>query len=164
MAKELKHHELSWLADNKNIQLFAVTATFIGLKPIGLGGGMKDRTCYEYRKRVLPKIQKCLCRHRDHWEAVIPITDLYTYEYDQGSLFKKLNSRNPVHHIHGIVPVQRDRMHKIYDPETGTFSERLIKDIKSLNTVRSFDIRLIESGNEIAWLNYMQKGKRWNSE
>jgi hypothetical protein len=138
---------------------FTVTVTFKNLEPIEASEGYKKAAIYEYEKRVLMKIKKRLCRLSSKWNSVIPIEYFIQYEYDQGSFFKPLSSRNNPHHIHGVFPVPKRLAHRIYDFENSHLDQRLNKDLQSLHRVSTFLIEPLRSGESDAWLNYILKGK-----
>ena len=150
---------LNWMVSNDEWIKFTVTVTFKNLEPIEASEGYKKAATYEYEKRVLTKIKKRLCRLSSKWNSVIPIEYFIQYEYDQGSFFKPLSSRNNPHHIHGVFPVLKSLAHRIYDFENSHLDQRLNKDLQSLHRVSTFLIEPLRSGESDAWLNYILKGK-----
>ena len=150
---------LNWMVSSDDWITFTVTVTFKNLEPIEASEGYKKAAIYEYEKRVLTKIKKRLCRLSSKWNSVIPIEYFIQYEYDQGSFFKPLSSRNNPHHIHGVFPVPKSLAHRIYDFENSHLDQRLNKDLQSLHRVSTFLIEPIRSGESDAWLNYILKGK-----
>ena len=150
---------LNWMVSNDDWITFTVTVTFKNLEPIEASEGYKKAAFYEYEKRVLTKIKKRLCRLSSKWNSVIPIEYFIQYEYDQGSFFKPLSSRNNPHHIHGVFPVLKSLAHRIYDFENSHLDQRLNKDLQSLHRVSTFLIEPLRSGESDAWLNYILKGK-----
>jgi len=150
---------LNWIVSNDDWITFTVTVTFKNLELIEASDGYKKAAIYEYEKRVLTKIKKRLCRLSSKWNSVIPIEYFIQYEYDQGSFFKPLSSRNNPHHIHGVFPVPKSLAHRIYDFENTHLDKRLNKDLQSLHRVSTFLIEPLRSGESDAWLNYILKGK-----
>jgi hypothetical protein len=152
-------HLLEWMVNNEKWITFTVTVTFKNLEPFEASEGYKKAALYEYKKRVLNKIKKRLCRLSSKWNRVIPIEYLVQYEYDQGSFFKPVPSNNQPHHIHGVFPVPKELASRIYDFEANCLDKRLFKDLGSLKHVSTFLIEPIRINESTAWLKYMLKDK-----
>ena len=155
-------HLLEWMVSNDDWMTFAVTVTFKNLEPLEASEGYKKAALYEYKKRVLNKIKKRLCRLSSKWNRVIPIEYLVQYEFDQGSFFKPVPSKNQPHHIHGVFPVPKEFASRIYDFENSCLDHRLFKDLNSLKRVSTFLIEPLRVDESSAWLNYMLKDKLLN--
>ena len=151
--------ELSWILGSGEWVPFAVTVTFKGLVPYEANDGMKKATDYEYRKRVLNKVRRKLCRSSSKWNQVLPIDYFRQYEYEQGSFFKLVPKANSPHHIHAFLPIRKDLANRIFDFEKGLLDERLEKDLRSIVTVSSFLIEPVRNDEAEAWARYMLKGK-----
>lgn len=121
--------------------------------------GMRKATDYEYRKRVLNKVRRRLCRSGSKWNEVLPIDYFRQYEYEQGSFFKPVPKSNSPHHVHAFLPVRKHLASRIFDFENDLLDERLQKDIRSIVTVSSFLIEPVLAGESEAWIRYMLKGK-----
>ncbi len=154
-----KKQEYEWIVNDPKYITLAITVTFKDLVPIYSGSGMRLATEYEYDKRVLNKVKKCLCRLRKHGDKVLPIPDFRFYEYDQTSFFKGVSNSQTPHHIHGILPIPTHLIARIIDIDTGNLNERLKKDLKSLSKVSTFLIEPLRRENAKAWLHYMLKDK-----
>lgn len=151
--------EMSWILESDEWIPFAVTVSFKGLVPYEARDGMKKATDYEYRKRVLNKVRRRLCRSGSKWNEVLPIDYFRQYEYEQGSFFKPVPKSNSPHHVHAFLPVRKNLASRIFDFENDLLDERLQKDIRSIVTVSSFLIEPVRAGESEAWIRYMLKGK-----
>ena len=151
--------ELSWILESGEWVPFAVTVSFKGLVPYEANDGMKRATDYEYRKRVLNKVRRKLCRSSSKWNQVLPIDYFRQYEYEQGSFFKPVPKANSPHHIHAFLPIRKVLASRIFDFEKGLLDERLEKDLRSIVTVSSFLIEPVRTDEAEAWARYMLKGK-----
>jgi hypothetical protein len=151
--------ELNWILESDEWIPFAVTVTFKGLVPYEARDGMKKATDYEYRKRVLNKVRRRLCRSGSRWNEVLPIDYLRQYEYEQGSFFKPVPKSTSPHHIHAFLPIKKHLAGRVFNFEKGLLDERLEKDLRSIVTVSSFLIEPLRVGEAEAWARYMLKGK-----
>ena len=151
--------ELSWILRSDEWIPFAVTVTFKGLVPYEANEGMEKATDYEYRKRVLNKVRRRLCRSGSNWNQVLPIDYFRQYEYEQGSFFKPIPRANSPHHIHAFLPVRKNLASRIFDFEKGLLDGRLEKDLRSIVTVSSFLIEPVRTDEAEDWARYMLKGK-----
>lgn len=143
-----------WLKDDPDVSLFTITVTFKNLNTFVEGS--KRRVETEYTKRVLAKVKKLLCRRRND-EALL-VDWLYKYEKDELSLFKRVGNRT-VMSIHGFLVIDKKLSSKIW--VNGSLSERLRKDIASIDTVDSFLIEPLRRGESYSWFNYVRKGKKF---
>lgn len=159
--KNLNYKELEWVTSSPDWTCFASTVTFKDLVPYETSNGMKLRTLYEYRKRVLGKIKKRLTRSSSKWDSVLPI-DYAQYEYEQGSFFKPVPKSNSPHHIHGLIVVQSFLADRLYNHQSQSLNDRLSKDLRSISTVSTFKIEPLRLDEAWAWVNYMNKGKDLN--
>ena len=150
---------LEWIIDNDEWTTFTITITFKNLQPIEFHDGYKKAAIYEYKKNVLTKIKKRLCRLCSKWNSVIPLEHFFQYEYGQGSFFKKVTSTKSIPHIHGIFPVAKSSADRIYDFKNSKLDKRLTKDLRSLKHVATFEIEPLRTDEANDWLNYMFKGK-----
>ena len=151
--------ELNWILENIDWIPFTATVTFKNLVPYETTDGFRKATEYEYQKRVLNKVKKRLCRSSSKWNQVLPIDYFFQYEFEQGSHFKPGHTVNSPHHIHGILPVEKDVAGRIYDFKSNEMDCRLVKDLKSMNLVSTFLIEPLRNEDAQAWLAYMLKGK-----
>ncbi len=152
--------ELDWITANPDWTVFTITVTFKNLVPLEIRQGMKLATEYEYKKKVLTKIKRRLCRLSNYWDKVLPVTDFFVYEYDQTSFFKKVPTNRSPHHIHGILPIPNRVLPRFYNFDTGALDQRLMKDLASLSKVSTFLIEPLRLDEKAAWFNYMLKDKR----
>jgi len=150
--------DLHWMIKNKDWILFASTVTFKNLNSVEVNDGMRKASEYEYRKRVLNKVRKRLCRSKYKWNQVLPF-GFFQYEFEQGSYFKAVPRSNSPHHIHGIFAVQKDVASRIYNFQHSEIDSRLVKDLNSMGRVSTFLIEPLRTEEENTWLAYMLKGK-----
>ena len=151
--------ELDWILENNEWVPFAVTVTFKELVPYEFSDGMKKATDYEYRKRVLNKVRRRLCRSVSKWTEVLPIDYFRQYEFEQGSFFKPIPKLNSPHHIHALLPIRKHFASRIFNFEKGLLDHRLEKDLRSIVTVSSFLLEPVRIDEAEAWVRYMLKGK-----
>lgn len=151
--------ELNWIVNEQDWTPFTVTITFKNLVACEASDGIRKATEYEYQKRVLNKVKKRLCRSTSKWNQVLPIDYFFQYEFEQGSHFKPVPRSNSPHHIHGLFPVQKEVAERIYDFQNHEMDARLVKDLKSMNSVSTFLIEPLRTEDSVAWLAYMLKGK-----
>ena len=150
---------LNWMISDPSLIPFAATVTFKGLVPIELKDGMKKAASYEYRKWVLNKVRRRLCRSSSKWNKVLPIDYYFAYEYEQGSFFKPTPRSNSPHHVHGIFSVGKAEATRIFNFETLELDPRLKKDIESIATVSSFLIEPLRLEEGEKWARYLLKKK-----
>jgi len=151
--------ELNWILSSDEWIPFAATVTFKGLVPYEANDGMKKATEYEYKKRVLNKVRRRLCRSSSKWNQVLPIDYFFHYEHEQGSFFKPVPRANSPHHVHALFPVPRELLGRIYDLELTKLHPRLEKDLHSIASVSSFLIEPLRIDEAESWARYMLKGK-----
>lgn len=151
--------ELNWIVNEQDWTPFTVTITFKNLVVCEASDGIRKATEYEYQKRVLNKVKKRLCRSTSKWNQVLPIDYFFQYEFEQGSHFKPVPRSNSPHHVHGLFPVQKEVAERIYDFQNHEMDARLVKDLKSMNSVSTFLIEPLRTEDSVAWLAYMLKGK-----
>ncbi len=151
--------ELNWILENKDWIPFTATVTFKNLKAYEANDGFRKASEFEYRKRVLNKVRKRLCRSPSKWNHVLPIDYHFQYEREQGSHFKPVPKSNSPHHIHGLFPVHKDAANRIYNFESKVMDGRLVKDLESMSLVSTFLIEPLRSDEANSWLAYMLKGK-----
>lgn len=151
--------ELNWILENKDWIPFTSTVTFKNLKAYEANDGFRKASEFEYKKRVLNKVRKRLCRSPSKWSHVLPIDYHFQYEREQGSHFKPVPRSNSPHHIHGLFPVHKDAANRIYNFESKVMDGRLVKDLGSMSLVSTFLIEPLRSDEANSWLAYMLKGK-----
>ncbi len=151
--------ELNWIINEHDWTPFTVTITFKNLVACEASDGIRKATEYEYRKRVLNKVKRRLCRSSSKWNQVLPIDYFFQYEFEQGSYFKPIPKSNSPHHVHGLFPVQKEVAERIYDFQNNEMDARLLRDLKSMNSVSTFLIEPLRNEEAVSWLAYMLKGK-----
>ena len=156
--KNQRELKLNWIIERQDWIPFTSTVTFKNLKAYEANDGYRKATEYEYGKRVLNKVKKRLCRSRFKWNQVLPY-GFFQYEFEQGSYFKPIPKSNCIHHIHGILAIQKDVASRIYDFNSKAMDMRLVKDLKSMDRVSTFLIEPVRTEEENGWLTYMRKGK-----
>lgn len=112
----------------------------------------------EYNKRIIGKIAKLIYpskRTNDFSKSLSPHS---YYEKDIRSKFKNFTDQSP-HHIHALLQIEKRRSFKIWDYHKNEISERLKKDLLSVDTVQSIEMKIISAGMIEGWLKYIQKGK-----
>ena len=154
----LRKLEYDWIIKNPDWITLTITVTFKNLVPFYMNNGMRLATEYEYDKYVLTKIKKRLTRLQKYWGKVF-IHEFSVYEFDQTSFFRKSDSPRTPHHIHGIITIPKEKMNRLFDPNTGTLHPRLEKDLKSLKKVSTFLIEPLRLDTSHSWFHYMLKDK-----
>lgn len=154
----LRKLEYDLITQNPDWITLTITVTFKNLVPFYMNNGMRLATEYEYDKYVLTKIKKSLTRLQKYWDKVF-IYEFSVYEFDQTSFFRKSDSPRTPHHIHGIITIPKEKMNRLFDPNTGTLHPRLEKDLKSLKKVSTFLIEPLRLESAHSWFHYMLKDK-----
>jgi hypothetical protein len=112
----------------------------------------------EYRLRILPKFQRRIERSQDRWTNALPFaTDLFYYEKDETSLFKRITAGSP-HHIHGLLVIPKARLFRIWSTDDQCLDEALKKDLQSLTYVADWLIEPAVTEKLSHWLRYITKG------
>lgn len=154
----LRKLEYDLITQNPDWITLTITVTFKNLVPFYMNNGMRLATEYEYDKYVLTKIKKSLTRLQKYWDKVF-IYEFSVYEFDQTSFFRKSGNPRTPHHIHGIITIPKEKMNRLFDPNTGTLHPRLEKDLKSLKKVSTFLIEPLRLESAHSWFHYMLKDK-----
>lgn len=150
------------MSDPTKFKTYAITVVFDskGNSP------NENKWLYIFRKNILGKVRRMLVSGKEKREEVLEIPDIYQYEYDILSNFRVSSASRYVHHIHGLLPIPIDLVHRIAD-EDGQINERLQKDLNSVVDVTSVLMEPTKDGCLETWLSYMTKGKNhsqfsWN--
>ncbi len=123
----------------------------------------RERWESEYRKSVLGKINRRLGAHIASNRTAILFDD-FRFESDS-SVIRTGGSRKPSH-VHGFLLFPKSQLYRLWDVENHRLSERLQKDLTSINTVQQFKAELVVKGKIRDWLNYIYKTdfiKKWAS-
>lgn len=143
-----------WLASNDDWQLFTLTVVY---KASGSKANPEKWESF-YRTKVLQKIRRALEPNSKNQKTAIPFEDFFYYEFDQASIFKTTKSRKP-HHIHGVIPIRKSQLTRVWSTDENTIHANVYRDILSINEVQSIDIQPLIKGHEIDWIKYCAKGK-----
>ena len=112
----------------------------------------------EYRLRILPKFQRRIERSQDRWTNALPFaSDLFYYEKDETSLFKRITAGSP-HHIHGLLVIPKARLYRIWSTDNQCLDEALKKDFQSLTYIADWLIEPAVTEKLSHWLHYITKG------
>jgi hypothetical protein len=133
---------------------FALTVVFRKVDAIS----NQARYEYEYRTRFLNKIRRRLESCPRSQATALPFEDLFYYEKDIGSIFKKTASRSP-HHIHALLPIKESHLHRFWCTDSNDINARLRKDLESIRTVQSVMIEPVMPGKQESWIRYISKRK-----
>ena len=148
-------HWTSWL-ESKGEDWFYLTITLVFHRD---QVGLSRETCEaEYRTRVLPKFQRRITRSPSNWANALPFaSELCYYEKDETSLYKRLKNSSP-HHIHGLLAVPRERLHRVWSTDSSSLCESLEQDLKSLLNLSDWLIEPVQDQGLGTWLRYITKG------
>jgi len=131
---------------------FATTVVF-------QSSGYKPRPEYwlqEYKHNFIWKINKILSRNANH---LVFYDDFCRYEFGESSLYKSVKDQRKPHHVHGIIFIPKELVHKVWNQEINSITQRLSKDFKSIRNISSVLIEPIREDEMKNWIGYMTKGK-----
>lgn len=135
-------------------EVFTVTVVFKSGGPNSNQSRWED----EYKKRVLSKIRRKLERNKNNQAKAIPYEDFFYYEKNEASIHRKTGSRKP-HHIHGLLPIKKDRSYRIWSVDDMDLVSTVRADIQSIDTVESIHFRKLNNDHAVDWIRYCWKGK-----
>lgn len=121
--------------------------------------GCKPRPDYwldEYRHKFLWKINKQLSRHA---RELVFYHDFCRYEFGESSLYKSIRDQRKPHHVHGVIHIPKEYVHKIWDQVENKITDRLNTDFKSISNISSVLIEPLKEDKMESWIGYMHKGK-----
>lgn len=136
---------------------FATTVVF-------KSSGHKPRSEYwinEYEHKFLWKVNKQLSRHASE---LLFYSDFCRYEFGESSRYKSLSDQRCPHHVHGIINIPPQYVHKIWNQDLKKIPERLMKDIKSIKNISSVLVEPIRLDEIENWIGYMVKDKNFYQE
>lgn len=154
---QYNEHLAAWFQCKVNAgewKLFTCTVVFKPIDRINT----QSRFEYEYTNRVLNKIRRRLERCSIHQPKTIPYEGCFFYERYEKSRFKVAARRNPPH-IHAIIPIRTEQVHRFWSYDDNRLHPRLFKDLHSIDVVQDVLIEPIRNNDPFAWLMYSTKQK-----
>ena len=150
---------LQWSAFFKAMQeqhqLLAITVVFKPIDRINT----RERWESEYTTGVLKKIRRALEPNHTNQEKAIPFEDFYYFERYESTRIRTAGRRAPFH-IHSLLPIRKAQLHRIWSYDNNNLTDRLLKDIKSLETVQNILVEPIQDQDPTGWVRYITKHKR----
>ena len=140
--------------DNDEWRLFTCTVVF---NPID-NNNTKHRFEDEYKKRFLNKIRRRLTTNARDQLSAIPFEECYYYERFEKSRLKVAGKCNPPH-IHSIIPVRTEQVHRFWSYDNNRLHPRLFKDLHSIDIVQDVLIEPVWDIGSFGWLMYVTKEK-----
>ena len=134
--------------------LFTLTIVFKRVDSIST----QERYEHEYNTRVLNKIRRRLESCPCNQPTALPFEEMFYYEKDIGSIFKKTSSQSP-HHIHALLPIRKCHMHRFWCNDSNDINARLRKDLESIDVVQSVLIEQAIPETLEHWIRYISKRK-----
>ena len=152
---ELIENWSSWF-DEKSDTWFYLTITLVfDRNLIGLN---RDFCEAEYRQRILTKFQRRIERNQNRWTNALPFApDLFYYERDETSVYKRITQGSP-HHIHGLLVIPKQRLYRIWSEDSSPRADTLKQDLASLNLLSDWLIEPLRESGLSPWLRYITKG------
>ena len=144
-----------WL-ESKRDEWVLLTITVV-FQPIDLNNS-QARWEDEYKRRVLQKFRRALERNPKEQAKAIPYEEFFYFERDEASIFRVTGSRKPFH-IHGLLPIRKGQLYRVWSSDSNTLLDRLQKDLASIDTLQSVLVERIVEGKTLDWVRYMSKGK-----
>jgi hypothetical protein len=154
-TKELVNWFKSKVNDNE-WTLFTCTVVF---KPIDLNNS-QARWEDEYKTRVLRKIRRRLESNQKAQEHAIPYEECFFFERYEKSRFKQTRKRCPFH-VHSLLPIRSNQVHRIWSIEEDELNARVRKDIESIDVVQDVLIERVRKENPFLWIRYISKEKEF---
>jgi hypothetical protein len=140
--------------DANEWNLFTCTVVF---KPVDKNN-TQTRFEDEYKNRFLQKIRRRLERSPIHQPKTIPYENLYYFEREHKTVLRSISKKSPFH-IHSIIPVRTNQVHRFWDYDNNRLHPRLFKDLNSIDVVQDVLIEPVRSNHPFAWLMYSTKQK-----
>lgn len=161
-----------WLFQSAEWKVFAITVVFKKPRFYQAPTVLRELCLRDYEKTVIPKLMKRLHRNPKKWTSAMPFHQLYVYEYDHHRMYKTTNVRasaihsaessnpkpQPVPHIHGVIAIRNEFIHRLFNKTNG-LSSKVIKDLITTAKIRSVEIAPIELDRSFDWFNYIAKLK-----
>ncbi len=147
----------SWFqskVDADEWRLFTCTVVFNPIDRFNSKSRFED----EYKNRFLHKVRRRLERCPIHQSKTIPYEDCFYYERFEKSRLKVAGRRNP-HHIHSIIPIRTNQVHRFWSYEDNRLHPRLFKDLNSIDVVQDVLIEPVWKTGSFPWLMYITKEK-----
>lgn len=141
-------------ADADEWRLFTCTVVFKPVDRINTQSRYED----EYRGRFLNKVRRRLERSSIHQPKTIPYEDCFFYERYEKSRLKVAGRRNPPH-IHSIIPIRTEQVHRFWSYDDNRLHPRLFKDLHSIDVVQDVLIEPMWKNESIKWIMYITKMK-----
>lgn len=135
-------------------RLFTCTVVF---KPID-NNNTKTRYEDEYKNRFLNKVRRRLERSVIHQSKTIPYEECFYYERYEKSRLKVAGRRNPPH-IHSLIPIRTNQVHRFWSYDENRLHPRLFKDLHSIDVVQDVLIEPVRETGSFEWLMYLTKQK-----
>lgn len=150
-------HLAAWFQSKVNAdewRLFTCNVVFKPIDRINTQSRYED----EYRGRFLNKVRRRLERSSIHQPKTIPYEGCFFYERYEKSRFKVAGRRNPPH-IHSIIPIRTEQVHRFWSYDDNRLHPRLFKDLHSIDVVQDVLIEPMRNDDPFAWLMYITKQK-----
>lgn len=138
----------------KEHELLACTVTF---RPNDLNNSRERWEC-EYSSGVLGKLRKAIERNPNNRERSLPFPNFFYFERNESSIFRISGSRRPFH-IHGILPIRKSQLDRIWSFENNDLKEKVKKDIYSIGTIESILVEEVRESETDKWISYISKMK-----
>ena len=154
---QYNHHLASWFqskVDNDEWRLFTCTVVFKPIDQINT----QSRYEVEYRGKFLNKIRRRLEPNSIHQPKTIPYEECFYYERFEKSRLRVSGKCNP-HHIHSIIPIRTEQVHRFWSYDNNRLNPRLFKDLHSIDVVQDVLIEPMRNDDPFAWLMYLTKQK-----
>ena len=151
-------HLATWFqskVDADEWRLFTCTVVFKPIDRINTQTRFED----EYKNRFLNKIRRRLERSPIYQSTTIPYEDCYQFERYEKSKFRASGKRCPFH-IHSVIPVRTNQVHRFWSYDDNTLHPRLFKDLHSIDVVQDVLIEPMRETGPFAWLMYSSKQKQ----
>ncbi len=151
--EELRNFD-HWFKDRGQDWSYLTTTLVFSRDQVGLCQSFCES---EYRQRILPKFQRLIEGSRERWNNSVKLApDLFYYEKDETSLYKRVKRASP-HHIHGLLIVPKERLYRVWSEDDSMLVSRLEKDLRSLGYLADWKIESVR-GDLMPWLRYITKG------
>jgi hypothetical protein len=118
----------------------------------------KDRFEQEYKNKVLQKIRRRLERSQKYQPSTIVMEHIFYFEKNEKSL-RKLDSKKCPFHIHALLPIRKNQVHRFWSYDNNQLDERLMKDLNSIDIVQNILIEPVKDNDSFPWLMYITKSK-----
>lgn len=150
--EHINNHDLWFKSLSESWMPFATTVVFrsSGYKP------RPEHWLQEYKHNFIWKINKQLSRNAKN---LIFYDDFCRYEFGESSLYKSIKDQRNPHHVHGIIFIPKELVHKVWNQEFNSITDRLSKDFKSIKNISSILIEPVRETEMKKWIGYMTKGK-----